>query len=550
MTKKLFRAIFLSTMGIFLGTVLLILGYLFHYFSALQLEQLSLQTSLVAQAVEQDGLLYLQEVDSEEVRLTWIATDGRVLYDSEKPASQLDNHADREEVIEALDTGRGESIRQSETLTQRRLYSAQKLEDGTVIRLSLSQHTIWVLVGQLTPWMGLLFVVFSLTSLVIARRVSKHLLTPLEHLDLERPLENHVYVELAPLLKRLDQHQSQLAEKESLLQQKKEEFDTIISKMKEGMVLVDASGHLVSYNGAAGQLLGLETSSIGQLVPTFTRHLGLKNILDQVLVGQKAEGILEFRENHFKLIARPIWTETHQSGAVLLFFDVTEQHYLDKLRREFTATVSHELRTPLHILSGYSEILQANLVSPEHVQLFSSKIYQETQRMIQLVEDILQLTQLDESGKITKEMVDLKKLVEQVVTSLREKAEQKGIHFVLEVEPVYYKGNFILLQSIIYNLCDNAIKYNQENGTVYLCLSQTEEYILLQVEDTGIGIAPSDKERIFERFYRADKSRSKQVGGTGLGLSIVKHALQFHQATIEVDSKLGQGTKMSVRFPV
>ncbi|MBF0788256.1 MULTISPECIES: cell wall metabolism sensor histidine kinase WalK [unclassified Streptococcus] len=549
MTKKIFQAIFLSTMGIFLGTVLLILGYLFHYFSELQLEQLSIQTNLIAQAVEQEGFRYLENLDSKELRITWIAPDGDVLYDSEKLVVQLDNHADREEVREAQEIGFGQSIRESDTLTQRLFYSAQRLADGTVLRLSLSQQTIWVLLGQLTPWMGLLFILSSLSSLLIAKKISKKLLEPLETVNLENPFENDVYIELSPLLNRLEQHQTQLAEKESLLQQKRKEFDTIISKMKEGIVIVDKGGYLVSYNGAAGQLLGLDRSNIGQIVPAFSRHLGLRELLEEGLAGQKAEKIFEIEERQRKVLVRPVWAEAEQTGAVLLFFDVTEQYYLDKLRREFTATVSHELRTPLHILFGYSEMLQSGLTSPESVQLFSMKIHQETRRMIQLVEDILQLAQLDEGGKIHKEVVNMTNLTEQVLTGLNEKIKQKGLTLTVKADTVHYKGNPALLQSIIYNLCDNAIKYNKENGRVTVELSQKQDSIVFQVADTGLGIAAADKERIFERFYRADKSRSKQVGGTGLGLSIVKYALQVHSASIEVDSDVDQGTTMTVTFP-
>ncbi|MBF0777668.1 sensor histidine kinase [Streptococcus cuniculi] len=550
MTKKIFRAIFLSTMGILLGSVLLILGYLFHYFSDLQLEQLSIQTSLMAQAVEQEGFHYLEQVDSRGLRITWIAPDGEVLYDSESAVGQLGNHADREEVREAKKTGSGQSIRHSDTVTQRLLYSAQRLADGTVLRLSLSQQTIWVLLGQLTPWMGLLFILSSLGSLFIAKRISRKLLEPLEKLDLEKPFENDVYVELSPLLRRLELHQTQLAEKESLLQQKREEFDTIISKMKEGMVIVDKGGYLVSYNSAAGQLLELEKSSIGHLIPAFSRHIGLKEILEAGLADQKAERIFEVGDRQSKVLIRPIWAEAGQTGAVILFFDVTEQHYLDKIRREFTATVSHELRTPLHILFGYSEMLQSGLTSPDSVQIFSTKIYQESKRMIQLIEDILQLAQLDEGGRIHKEVVNITSLVEQVVTGLNEKVKQKGISLTLKADTVYYKGNPTLLQSIVYNLCDNAIKYNKENGLVSVELSDNQDTVVFRVVDTGLGIAEADKERIFERFYRADKSRSKQVGGTGLGLSIVKYALQVHGASIEVDSLLDQGTTMTVTFPV
>lgn len=549
MTKKIFRTVLLSSMAIFIGTMVMVLGYLYHYFTDLQLDQLRAQTSLIAQAVEEDGQLYLEQLDLKDLRVTWIEANGQVLYDSEKVVSQLDNHANREEVIEARETGYGQSIRQSATLTQRLLYTSQRLQDGTIIRLSLSQKTILVLLWQLAPWVGLLFVLSIATAIVLARWTSKKLLAPLERIDLDQPLENEVYAELHPLLKRLDLHQSQLADKERLLRQKQDEFDTIIAKIKEGMVIIDAQGRLVSYNTAAGQLLSVQATSLGQGLPIFQRHLGLKNLVDTVLQGQKTESVCELQDSRYKVLGRPIWSENQQSGAVLLFFDVTEQYYLDKLRREFTATVSHELRTPLHILSGYSEILQANLASPENVQTFSEKIYQESQRMIQLVEDILQLTQLDEGGTISKEELNLNHLVQQVLSSLQEKAGQRNITLSLDGEDLVYSGNPALLQSIVYNLCDNAIKYNVDNGQVKVALYQTTEAIFLEVSDTGLGISQLDQERIFERFYRADKSRSKQVGGTGLGLSIVKHALQVHGATIHVQSQLGKGTVMTVKFP-
>lgn len=549
MTKKIFRTVLLSSMSIFLGTIILILGYLYHYFTNSQLDQLRLQTSLIAQAVEEDGQSYLDHIDLNDLRVTWIDQDGQVLYDSEKDVSQLDNHGNREEVVEALKTGYGESIRQTATLTQRLLYTSQRLQDGTVVRLAIAQKTIVVLLWKLAPWVGTLFIISILVAISLARLTSQKLLAPLEAIDLDNPLENEVYSELHPLLKRLDLHQSQLEEKERLFQQKQDEFDTIISKIKEGLIIVDAKGHLISCNGAASQLFGFQSVDVGEFLPSFQRNLGLRSLMETVLSGQKVESVCEIKECQYKVIARPIWTDGLQSGAVLLFFDVTEQYHLDKLRREFTSTVSHELRTPLHILSGYSEILRANVVSPENVQSFSEKIYQESQRMIQLVEGILQLTQLDEGRTISKESIHFKELIQQVISSLQEKADQREIAIQFEGENVAYKGNLALIQSIVYNLCDNAIKYNKYGGRVIIRLYEVSNQIIFEVKDTGIGISPDDQERIFERFYRVDKSRSKQVGGTGLGLSIVKHALHVHGASIQVTSQLGQGTTMLVRFP-
>lgn len=549
MTKRIFQAVFMTAMGVFLLTILTVQVYLYNYFNGQLVDHLVQETQLVAEAVENEGEDYLQHIAPGEYRFTWIAPDGSVIYDSENDASQMDNHSQREEVIQAKKNGIGQRVRYSSTLSETLIYSARLLQDGSIVRLSVSHSTVFDLIQQMFPWFAVLGLVSLLTSYVLAKYTAQKLLRPLETIDLERPLKNDVYKELHPLLKRLDFHQSQLAEKESLLRQKQDEFDTIISKMKEGLVIVDDQGRLVIYNEAARNLLELEESALSRPIAIFQRQSALKDLLTELLDGQKTDTIVELQDHQYKVIGRPIWSEQQQSGAVLLFFDVTEQYYLEKLRREFTATVSHELRTPLHILSGYSEILQSRIASPDDVVVFAEKIHQESQRMIQLVEDILQLAQLDEGRHIRMEDVQLTDLVQQVLAGLEDKAVQKNIALSFTGPQISYHGNPVLLQSIIFNLCDNAIKYNTEHGQVHVSLSQTDEAISLVVEDTGLGISSIDQERMFERFYRADKSRSKQVGGTGLGLSIVKHALQVHGATIHVQSQLGQGTVMKVKFP-
>ena len=549
MIKKIFRSTLLANFLVLLASLALIMGALYRYFTQVQMEQLQTQTALAAKGISAEGMDYFDGLKTASTRITWVDNTGVVLYDTDYDAQTMENHGDRQEIKDALETGYGESSRYSSTLTQTSLYIAQRLDNGTVVRLSVTQHSIFLLLLGLLPTLLLIVLVVVGLSVLTAKYTAKRLVQPLNQLDLDAPLENPAYEEISPLLRRIDHQQKELSLQEQLLLQRKGEFDTIISKIREGMILLDKNGQIISMNPAAQSLLQTDESSIGKEILELVRNLQLHQLIEEGVAGRKGETIFNVDQTTYKVLARPVISEDQLTGMVLLFFDVTDQWQAEQMRREFTANVSHELKTPLHIISGYSEMLRNQLVSEDDVQVFAQKIYTESQRMVQLVEDIIHLSLLDESPQIAMEALDLYQLAQESLESLSGKASQKQIALHLKGEEAQIQGNRALLSSVIYNLCDNAITYNQPKGDVFVTIRQTDKNTILEVRDTGIGIPKDEGERIFERFYRVDKSRSKKVGGTGLGLSIVKHALKCHGATIQVDSQVGQGTRMIVTFP-
>ncbi len=549
MTRKIFHSILLASIGVFLASLMRIVGVLYRYFTQLQMEQLQTQTALAAQGISYKGIEYFENLNLNKVRITWVDSQGQVRYDSQSDSEEMENHLSREEIREALDSGSGESVRYSSTLAQSSLYVAKRLDDETVVRLSVSQNSNLLLLLRILPATALIFVLAFLLSLMVAKYTSKRIIAPLNRLNLDSPLDNQAYEELSPLLRRIDQHQQELSQKENLLARKQKEFETIISKIKEGMLLLDDRRRIVSINAAAKSLFGVDEDCLGKSILEINRSPYLNQLLDEGLAGKKGEGLLVLGEIKYKTLIRPIFSERTVTGLAILTFDATEQLQMEQLRREFTANVSHELKTPLHLISGYSEIIKSQLVSAEDVQKFSEKIYEESQRMVQLVDDIIKLSHLDEASQVSMERVDLYAIANNVLDSLSRKASQKHVALRLAGQPTLLEGNPSLLHSIIYNLCDNAIKYNKENGQVHVAIVEDDQAIILEVTDTGIGISAEDKERIFERFYRVDKSRSKKVGGTGLGMSIVKHAVHIHQASISISSEMNKGTKITVWFP-
>ncbi|SCA90472.1 ATP-binding protein [Streptococcus macedonicus] len=548
MVKKIFRSTFFATLGVLLVTLFMVVGLLYGYFTQVQKEQLQTETALAAQGVSLEGQDYFNELKMSNVRITWVDNQGKVLYDNESDAQIMDNHANREEIKEALKDGYGESVRYSKTLTTQSLYSAQRLDNGTVIRLSVTRHSILVLLFRMFQPLFLILVLAFLLSLWLSHSIAKSIVLPLNRLDLDHPLENDAYEEISPLLRRIARHQKEVTEREVLLEQRQSEFDTIISKIKEGMILLDNNCRIISINQAAQDILQTDQTCLGKDILQILRNLSLNNWLEKGLQGRKQEGILQLDDAHYKVMVRPIQSEDKVTGLAILFFDVTDQLQAEQLRREFTANVSHELKTPLHLISGYSEMLASDVVAQKDVPQFAEKIHSESQRMIQLVEDIIKLSHLDESEELAMEPVNLYQISEEVLDSLSAKANERHINLHLLGEPAYITGNYALIHSLIYNLCDNAIIYNRDKGDVTVNVTSNEDDIVLTVQDTGVGIAKDEQERIFERFYRVDKSRSKKLGGTGLGLSIVKHAVNQHHADIKVESQLGLGTKMTVTF--
>lgn len=546
MTKKIFRTTLSASLGIVLVTILMIMGFLYNYFNHIQREQLRTQTALVSQGISFEGKDYFENLKTSNVRITWVDNKGQVLYDTQSDAKHMKNHANRQEIKEAIKSGYGESTRWSATLTEKSIYAAQRLNNGTIVRLSVAQQTIfYLLLGMMSP-LAIIILLAIILSVLIARYIAKKVSEPLNNIDLDHPLSNDSYEEITPLLRRLDSHQAKIQHQKLLLQKRQKEFDTIISKIKEGMILLDDQARIVSINAEALKLFQINDDWHGRFMMEVSRDLTLKDLIDQGLKGKKKEANIGIENNHYRVLVRPTTDNNRVTGLVVLLFDVTDQLQMEQLQREFTANVSHELKTPLHVISGYSELLANQMVPNEEVPQFAAKIHKESERLVKLVEDIINLSHLDEQEKLPQETVNLYDLTQKVLEGLQAKADKKHIQINFNGEEAILRGNPVLLNSLVYNLCDNAITYNHEKGQVNVTLKNSPDTITLEVSDTGLGIAEKDKKRIFERFYRVDKSRSKIVGGTGLGLSIVKSALDFHNGSIKVDSHLGQGTTMTV----
>lgn len=546
MTKKIFRTTLSASLGIVLVTILMIMGFLYNYFNHIQREQLRTQTALASQGISFEGKDYFENLKTSNVRITWVDNKGQVLYDTQSDAKHMKNHANRQEIKEAIKSGYGESTRWSATLTEKSIYAAQRLNNGTIVRLSVAQQTIfYLLLGMISP-LAIIILLAIILSVLIARYIAKKVSEPLNNIDLDHPLSNDSYEEITPLLRRLDSHQAKIQHQKLLLQKRQKEFDTIISKIKEGMILLDDQARIVSINAEALKLFQINDDWHGRFMMEVSRDLTLKDLIDQGLKGKKKEANIGIENNHYRVLVRPTTDNNRVTGLVVLLFDVTDQLQMEQLQREFTANVSHELKTPLHVISGYSELLANQMVPNEEVPQFAAKIHKESERLVKLVEDIINLSHLDEQEKLPQETVNLYDLTQKVLEGLQAKADKKHIQINFNGEEAILRGNPVLLNSLVYNLCDNAITYNHEKGQINVTLKNSPDTITLEVSDTGLGIAEKDKKRIFERFYRVDKSRSKIVGGTGLGLSIVKSALDFHNGSIKVDSHLGQGTTMTV----
>ena len=552
MVKRIFRSICFAAFAVFMASLVLVMGVLYSYFSKVLKDQLRMQTRLAAQGVSHEGMDYFEHLEMGDFRITWVDERGEVLYDSKWDISQMENHLEREEIREAFLYGYGESRRYSKTLTERLLYCAQLLEDGTVIRLSASQYTVLTLIIGMAQPISMIALVAIILSVILAMRLSKKIVKPLNELNLDDPLNNQEYDELSPLLRRIGHEQAQLRGKEEQLKQKEKELDTIVANMKEGMILLNCRGIIISMNTSAKKLLDADRYCVGEDILTVSRNLGLQEVFIKALKGEGAQEMVTFYGRKYQVDASPIVSgERNVSGVAVLFLDVTEKEKAEQMRREFTANVSHELKTPLHAISGYAELLKNGMAEGKDVVPFGGKIYGEAQRMIRLVEDIISLSHLDEGtdeGQF--EQVDLYALAGAVILGLEPEGKRQEVCLSLSGETTVIRGIPQLLHSILYNLCDNGIKYNHKGGRVDISVGHEEAWAVVSVRDTGIGIEPEHQERIFERFYRVDKSHSKEVGGTGLGLSIVKHALRIHHAKIELHSVVGKGTEMIVKFPL
>ena len=558
MTKKIFRSILSVAAAVLLANLVIVMGCLYDYFGSVQETQLKDELRLAAYGVEENGPNFLEHLSERDYRyawtpdyrLTWVASDGTVLFDTLDSAENMENHADRVEVREAFAKGESSSVRYSTTLTERTLYYAKALNDGTVLRISIRQATVLALVLVMLQPILLVAILAVILSAALANWMSKKIVRPLNSLDLDHPLENDAYEELAPLLSRIHQQRQQIAAQLHSLKKQTDEFAQVTSHMKEGLVLLDNAGKILSINPAAQQVFGAESSCDGQDFLTIDRSRDLHLAIQTAAEEGHGEIRSERNGREFQFDISRIESEDAFVGTVLLAFDVTEQAFAEQNRREFTANVSHELKTPLQSITGSAELLENGLVKPEDVPRFVGMIRTEAARLVTLVDDIIHLSQLDEGAAPDRETVDLLETAKDAASALGDSATEKGIHVSVSGESVSISGVRSFLHEMIYNLCDNAIKYNVENGSVEITVVRKEQEAVVTVKDTGIGIPAEHQSRIFERFFRVDKSRSKASGGTGLGLSIVKHIAQYHGATIKLQSEFGCGTTVSVVFPL
>ena len=549
MTKKIFHSILLVAGAVLLASLLVIMGCLYEYFGSVEKKQLRDELELASAAVERSGKEYLSGISSDRYRLTWIARDGTVLYDTVTDAESLENHADREEVRQAFTNGEGESTRYSSTLLQKTMYSAHKLRDGSVLRISISRATAGVLlVGMVQPILVVVIVAFILSA-VLAKSLSRRIVRPLNELDLEHPLENDAYEELSPLLGRINHQHRQIDEQMMELERQKMEFSQITGSMREGLVLLDEKERVLSINPAAYKLFDADERSVGQDFLTIDRSHDIRQAIAEAMTQGHGEARAERGGCVWQFDVSRIASGDTAVGAVLLAFDITDRETAEQNRREFTANVSHELKTPLQGIIGSAELLENGMVQPDDVPRFVGHIRKEAQRLVTLIGDIIRLSQLDEGDEMPRETVDLLTLSQETASNLQAAAEQKNVSLSVEGESMRVNGVRRLLYEVIYNLCDNAIKYNVEGGSVKVSVGTEGGKAVVSVADTGIGIAPEHQSRIFERFYRVDKSHSKASGGTGLGLSIVKHAVQYHHGTVELKSEEGKGTTIRVLLP-
>ena len=548
MTFKIFRNAFLIGICVLLACSALFFGVMFSNYESQAFDKLAIEADYIAHAVEQIGPSYLDTLTGED-RITFIAPDGTVLFDNAADVGTLSNHLDREEIAEARQTGVGQSSRYSQTLLERNHYYAVRLSDGSVLRVSCTQTSVAaMLLMLLTPFLWVVLLILVLCG-IIAFRLAKQITRPINAIDLDHPEIDGAYSELQPLVDRLRQQNRTIREQMSELRLRQQEFSAITENMREGFLLVDVKTTVLSGNHSAMQLLQLDGSGSGVNLYQSCRHEEILRVMGTALSGSHDELLLTADESTWQVVANPVISSGQVVGAVIIFIDVTEREQRESLRREFSANVSHELKTPLTSISGFAELMKEGLVPVEKMREFSGDIYRESRRLIDLVDDIIQLSRLDEnSSMFTRERVDLYQLAEQVIEQLRPAAEKQQVTLQLTGQHADIDGVRHLLSEMIYNLCDNAIKYNVTGGSVTVSICRTSAQPVLSVTDTGIGIPYAHQSRVFERFYRVDKSHSKEVGGTGLGLSIVKHAAQYHGARVELKSEPGKGSTFAVIF--
>ena len=554
MKKRIFLTVFAAALITVLVSLILLVGVTYRYINEDTRDQLMAQLDYLSQAVDDEGLTYLNQLENNSYRITWIAADGAVLFDNRNNISRMENHADRQEFIDAKAHGVSDIERESETMTTRLMYVAEELSDGSVLRIATNDISVGGVAWMLAVPSVLLILCISLLAWFVARKLSRALVEPLNTLDLDHPLAGEAYDELVPLLSRIEQQHREIADQRVQLGQQRNEFQTVIDNMREGLVLLNQSGRILLINRSGRNLMKAmaeeDDLAAGEEIIT-SRNSVVDSLLDKAYDGKTSSATIIINSRSYEIHASPVESDEGIHGAVLFYVDVTEKVEAEQLRREFSANVSHELKTPLHSISGCAELMLSGIVKEEDKPRFLKQIYDEAQHMVSLIENIIKISRLDEEADaLPVDKVDLYEIAQTVIEQLGNKAASRGIVIDLSGTHVTIKGVKTLLYEMIYNLCDNAIKYNVDDGAISVSVKKTKDAAVVKVKDTGVGISEDQQERIFERFYRIDKSHSRASGGTGLGLSIVKHAAIWHNATIKVKSKLGKGTTFIVRFPL
>lgn len=550
MTKKIFKSIMLVSGIVFALGLAFILGILYRYFDRELVGELKKEASYLVQGVEADGEEYLRGINDKDARITYISGDGVVLYDSQAEAESMENHSDREEVKAALESGSGTCRRISRTLSEKTIYYALKLDNGNILRVSSTQYSVFELILQLVQPMMWVLLLMIILSGIFASKLSDRIVQPVNELNLDYPEEVQIYDELSPLLSKIHKQNKQIQEQLDLARQQQEEFTIITENMQEGLLVIDRYTMILSGNTSAWRIFKVKHQKVGSSVYCLDRSEEFRKTVEQVLGGRHSSVLLKMDGGYVQILANPVIRSANPMGAVLLLMNVTEKVERENLRREFSANVSHELKTPLTSISGFAEIIQDGFVQPEDVKKFAGRIYKEAQRLIQLVEDTIRISQLDEGEMPYEwEKVDLYAMSRSVFNTLKDAAYKRDVHLYIDGERMICSTVRPIMEEVLYNLCDNAVKYNRQGGTASIILRQTPAEVRVTVADNGIGIPKEDQNRVFERFYRVDKSHSKEIGGTGLGLSIVKHGVAFLGGSMEMSSEEGKGTEITVIFP-
>ena len=548
MRKKIFRSIFTVALVVLFSSIGIATSFLYNYFNTSQQSQLHTELLLVADTVNKVGIEYFETFDSSVFRFTVVDADGTVLYDTQANANEMENHADREEIVEAFQNGKGSSARTSSTLTEKTFYEAVLLESGDVLRVSVNQLTVGALIIGMLPAILVIILIATVVAGLLSLTMAKQVTEPLIKLDLEHPADNVAYEELTPILTKLYKQHKQIKKQSKSIHRKSEEFDQIVSSMNEGLVLLDEHAMILSMNQAAKKIFGVSKAVKGDDFLLYDRTSKMSKAICDALEDKHSEYTEERSGSVYQFTVNPIESSGKVLGVIILVFDVTDRAFAERNRQEFSANVTHELKTPLQSIIGSAELLETGLVKDEDKLKFIGTIRKEAARLVTLINDIIRLSQLDEKTEVALEEIELKEVADEVADVLASSASKKNVSFNIEGEPCAVLGVRRYIYEIIYNLCDNAIRYNVDGGKVTVKLSKEAERVKISVIDTGIGISPEHQRRIFERFYRVDKSRSKETGGTGLGLSIVKHAVQFHNGNVTLKSEVGKGTAVTVEI--